>query len=158
MGDASSPWTSFRQTSLFFSEIALNSLRLGAVGFSPIIALFGERHQEGLPESVVFRRRVPRDANFDFVLRNVQSKCSVQAVPPWENDSIVGICLMPHLRMVNSMHTGGDQNLVQQAFQADRQAQVAMVKEGLGLEDQFIREEGGQGSADQAHLRDSKAG
>src|SRR5882672_4688916 len=58
--------------------------------------------------------------------------------------------------MVDTMHTRGHKHLVQPAFHANGQTQVAVMKEGIRLKHKFVDCECGERDADEAHLGHAK--
>ncbi len=59
---------------------------------------------------------------------------------------------------MNAVHARCDDELVQPAFQADREPEIAVMKKRSRLEDQFIEEKHPEGRTNQNHLGDAKQG
>src|SRR6266496_5044133 len=60
--------------------------------------------------------------------------------------------------MVNAMHAGSDQDFIEELFQPERQAHIAVLKHGVGLERELIGGIRPKGDAQQGNLQDTKSG
>src|SRR5438445_735199 len=59
---------------------------------------------------------------------------------------------------MNAVHTRRHQHFVEQTFKANRKPQIAVMKERVCLEDQFVNGKRPAGEPDEAHLHDPKQG
>ena len=108
---------------------------LRAVWPAPVVALFAEWHQQGVPATVVLRQGIARNSDDHFVLRDVHAERAMEAVPPRKYGAEVRVVLPLDLRAVDAVHARGDEYLIEQAFGAQRKPEVAVVKEHLNLKD-----------------------
>ena len=79
----------------------------------PVIALFEKRQPQKLQQPVVCGAGIGRDANFDLFLRYPQAQGAMEGVPPPEDHGVIRVGFRPYLRMVDSVHPGGNENLVE---------------------------------------------
>ena len=59
---------------------------------------------------------------------------------------------------MDAVHARRHEHFVQEPLEADRQAQIAVMEEGVRLEDQFVNGKGPAGKTDDAHLHNAKNG
>ena len=57
----------------------------------------------------------------------------MEPVPAAENHGIVGVGFGTQGRVVKAVHPGGDDDLVEQALQSQRQADIAVMEHGFQL-------------------------
>lgn len=141
-----------------FDPTILGAGRRAAVGSPPVVTLPDKRHDQGVPETIIVRRGVSWNADFDFGLGYVQPESSMQPIPPGEHHTVIGVGFRLYLRMMDAMHSWCDEHTVQAAFQGNGQAQIAVVEKGMGLKHEFVSGEDHEGHADHADLEDADGG
>src|SRR4029077_16673811 len=99
---------------------------LRSVWPAPVVALFAERHQQGIPEAVVLRQGIARNSDDHLVLRDVHPQRSVESVPPGKYGAEVRVVLSLDLRVVDTVHARSDEHLIEQAFGTERKPNVAV--------------------------------
>ena len=80
----------------------------------------------------------------------------MEVIPPPEDHREIGVVLVGHGGVVDAVHAGGDEDIVQGFFQAKGQAKVGVVEHGAQLEDDLVGYIGEQGDAEDRHLEDPK--
>ena len=125
---------------------------LRAVWPPPVVALFAERHQQGIPATVVLRQGIARNSDDHLVLRDVHAQRAMEPVPPGKYGAEVRVVLPLDLRVVDAVHARSDEHLIEQAFGTERKPDVAVVKEHLNLKNELIDGECPRRRADEAHL------
>src|SRR5271154_5261518 len=84
-----------------------------AVRAEPIVALFAEWHQQGVPETIVLTQRIAGNSDDHLVLRDFDAQRAMESVPPRKDGTKVRVVLPLVLRMVDAVHARGDEHLVE---------------------------------------------
>ena len=96
---------------IFVREIVLADNRR-AVRPAPVVPLFSERHQQGVPEVIVLVQGVSRNSDDHLVLRDIDTQRAMQTVPPWKDGAEIGVVLPLHLGMVDAMHARSNEHFI----------------------------------------------
>jgi hypothetical protein len=126
---------------------------LRAVWPAPVVALFAERHQQGIPATVVLGQGIARNSDDHLVLRDVHTQRPMEAVPPGKYGAEVRVVLPLDLRVVDAVHPRSDEHLIKQAFGTERKPNVTVVKEHLNLKNELIDGECPSRRANETHLK-----
>ena len=86
---------------------------LRAVWPVPVVALFAERHQEGIPATIVLRQGIARNSDDHLVLRNVHAQRPMESVPPGKYGAEVRVVLTLDLRVVDAVHARSDEDVIE---------------------------------------------
>ena len=87
---------------------------------APVVALPAEGHQEQVVQAVVIGLQVSGDADGDLLLGDIEAQSFMEKIPPTENHRKIGVVFVGDRRVVDAVHAGGDKDIIQEFFQAER--------------------------------------
>jgi hypothetical protein len=145
-----------RQSGGILSRGRILPHHLRAIGMAPVVALFEERHEQGIPETVVLGQSITRNSDDHRVLRDIDAQSAMEPVPPRKYSAEIRVVLPLDLRVVNAVHARGDEHLIEQAFKTERESDVAVVKEHLKLKNYLINGKCRCRRANESYLQDAE--